>query len=235
MPTFRWSDLKKEVFDPEFSSASASVYRGEKIQVASASYPAATEVKAHSIPQEQVHSVLKGKAKYRVDAEEGLVGAGEAVLVRSNTSYAVQILEDLEVVVFRELLHRPTAKSEGTVESAFFKWEQMKSGFITPKYSAAWGPTLTGERIEVALFFFPAGTEGKPHSHPNEQIQVVLKGKAKAFIEEEGEHLIEPGCGILYPVNRKHGAQILEDYTLLNCKDIVPGWSVYSARWEKEK
>jgi len=232
MPTFRWSELKKEAFDPQYSSASASVFRGEKIEVALVNYPAATEAKTHAIPREQVHSILKGTARYRVGAEERLVGAGEAVLIRPNTSYAVQILEDLEVVVFREVLPSPTAKPESAGGPAFFRWEEMKSDFITPKYSAAWGPTLAGQRIEVALFYFPAGTEGKTHSHPNEQIQVVLKGKAKAFIEEE-EYVIEPGCGILYPVNLKHGAQIVEDYTLLNCKDIVPGWSVYDARWQR--
>jgi quercetin dioxygenase-like cupin family protein len=232
MPTFKWSTLKQETFDPEYSSASASVFRGEKIEVALVNYPGATEVKTHAIPREQVHSILKGRARYRVGAEERLVGVGEAVLIRANTRYAVQILEELEVVVFRELLPGPAGKPEGASGPAFFKWDEMKSDFITPKYSAARGPTLTGERIEVALFFFPAGTEGKAHSHPNEQIQVVLKGKAKVLIEEE-EYVIEAGCGILYPVNRKHGAQIVEDYTLLNCKDIVSGWSVYDARWKK--
>ena len=232
MPTFRWRELRNEAFDPEYSSATASVFRGEKIEVASVKYPAATEVKSHAIAREQVHSVLKGKARYRVGAEERLVSAGEAVLIRPTTSYEIQILENLEVVIFRDRRPGAEARSEGSEGTAFFKWDEMKSGFITPQYSAARGPTLTGERIEVALFFFPAGTEGKPHSHPNEQIQVVLKGKARAFIEGE-EFIIEPGWGILYPVNLRHGAQILEDYTLLNCKDIVPGWSVYHARWDK--
>ncbi len=232
MPTFRWSDLQKEAFDPEYSSASASVFRGEKIAVALVNYPAGTDVKTHAIPREQVHSILKGSARYRVDGEERIAGAGEVVLVRPNSSYAVQIFEELEVVVFKDRLPGARTTPGRPEGAAFFKWDEMKSDFITPQYSAARGPTLTGERIEVALFFFPAGTEGKPHSHPNEQIQVVLKGRAKAFIEEE-EYVIEAGCGILYPVNLKHGAQILEDYTLLNCKDIVPGWSVYDARWKK--
>jgi quercetin dioxygenase-like cupin family protein len=236
MPAFRWSELPQEAFDPEYSSVSASVFRGEKIEAAMVTCPAATEVKTHAIPREQVHSILQGRARYRVGAEEKLVGAGEAVLVRANTSYAIQILDALEVVVFRELPSGMAVKvkSGGAGGPTFFKWDEMKSDFITPKYSAAHGPTLTGERIEVARFFFPAGTEGKAHSHPNEQIQVVLKGKAKAFIEKE-EYIIGAGWGILYPINRKHGAEILENYTLLNCKDIVPDWSVYDARWKKER
>jgi quercetin dioxygenase-like cupin family protein len=108
----------------------------------------------------------------------------------------------------------------------------MKSDFITPKYSSGQGPTITGERIEVAFMFYPAGTEGKPHSHPNEQIQVALNGRVRGVITGK-EHIIEPGGGVLFPSNVEHGVQILEDYTVINCKDIVPGWSVYHARWEK--
>lgn len=80
--------------------------------------------------------------------------------------------------------------------------------------------------------FYPAGTEGKPHSHPNEQIQVALKGKSRGMIDGK-EHIVEPGGGILFPSNVEHGGKMLEDYTVINCKDIVAGWSVYNARWEK--
>jgi quercetin dioxygenase-like cupin family protein len=232
MPTFRWSDLKQEAVDPEYSSAMGWVFRGDKIEVARVLHPAGTEVKPHASPHEQVHSVLKGKARYRVGREERLVGPGEAVLISPNAEWAIRILEDLEVVAFQDVGPGTGATHAGAKPTAFFAWDEVKSDFITPKYSSARGPTLTGERIEVTLMFMPAGTEGKPHSHPNEQIQVVLKGKARAVIEGK-EHLIGPGEGILFPASLQHGAQIIEDYSVLNCKDIVWGWSVYHATWEK--
>ena len=232
MPVFKWSELKQEAVDPEHSSATGSVFRGEKIEVGLVRYPARTEVKPFASPHEQVQSILKGKAKYRVGGEEKVVGPGEAVLIRPTTDYAAQILEDLEVVTFSDVQGGTGTMREGAKGTAFFKWNELKSDFITPKYSSGRGPTITGERIEVAFMFYPAGTEGKPHSHPNEQIQVALKGKVRGFISGE-EHVIEPGGGILFPANVEHGVKILEDYTVLNCKDIVPGWSVYHARWEK--
>lgn len=232
MPAFKWSELKREAVDPEHSSATGPVFRGEKIEVGLVLYPAPAEVNPHANPHEQVQSILKGRAKYRVGGEEKVVGPGEAVLIRPNTDYAVQILEDLEVVTFRDVQPGASTRQEGAPRPAFFKWDEMKSDFITPKYSSGRGPTITGDRIEVAFMFYPAGTEGKPHSHPNEQIQVALEGKARGVISGE-EHIVEPGGGILFPANVEHGAQILEDYTVLNCKDIVPGWSVYHARWEK--
>ncbi len=104
---------------------------------------------------------------------------------------------------------------------------------MTPRAdpTAPQGPPLL-RMAENGLYVGYARTEGKPPSHPNEQIQIALKGKARGVISGE-EHIIGPGGGILFPANVEHGAQILEDYTVLNCKDIVPGWSVYHARWEK--
>lgn len=233
MPTFRWSDLEKEVVEPEYSSATGSVFRGEKIEVRLARYPARTEVKPHASPHEQVQSILKGKAKYRVGGEEKVVGPGEAVLIRPNTEHAVQVLEEMEVVSFRDVRPAARAEQEGAPGLVFFTWAEMKSGFITPKYSTGQGATITGQRIEVAFMSYPGGTGGKPHSHPNEQIQVAIKGRAKYTIGGE-EFTTEPGAGgVLMPSNVEHDALALDDYTVINCKDIVPGWSVYHARWEK--
>ncbi len=232
MPAFKWTELKKEAVDPEHSSATGSVFRGEKIEVGRGRHPARTEVRPHASPHEQVQSILKGKAKYRVGGEEKIVGPGEAVLIRPNTDYAVQILEDLEVVTFKDVRPGTGAKQEGARGTVFFKWAEMKVDFITPEYSTGQGATITGEHIEVAFMSYPGGTGGKPHSHPNEQIQVVVNGKAKYRIGGE-EFITEPGGGVLMPSNVEHDALALEDYTVINCKDIVPGWSVYHARWEK--
>lgn len=232
MPAFRWSELEKEPIDPGYSPATAPVMRGEKIAVGLVRYPAGTGVKPHASPHEQVQSVLKGKARYRVGGEERVVGPGEAVLIRPDTAYAVQVLDDLEVVTFRDVRPESGAAKAGAVGPAFFTWNEMESDFITPKYSSGRGPTITGERIEVAFMSYPAGTEAKPHSHPNEQIQVCLEGKVRALIGG-AESIVGPGGGVLMPPHVEHGIQILEDYTTINCKDVIPGFSVYHARWER--
>ncbi len=232
MPAFKWSELEREAIDPAHSSATGLVVRGEKIQVALVLYPAGTAVKPHASPQEQVHAILRGRARYRVGREEGEVGVGQAILIRAHIEYAAQILEDLEAVLCREAQAGEVTDGEAARGATFFTWDDMPSEFITPRYSSARGPTLTGARLEVSLMLLPTGTEGKPHRHPNEQIQVVVKGKARAVIGGE-EHIVEPGGGILFPANVEHGARIIEDYLVVNCKNIVPGFSVYHARWEK--
>jgi quercetin dioxygenase-like cupin family protein len=114
----------------------------------------------------------------------------------------------------------------------FYKWTDMKTDYITPDYSSARGANIRGENIEVGLFFYPAGTEAKTHAHPNEQVQAILKGKARYTVGGE-EKTIGPGEAVHIPANMEHAVKILEDVELINCKHIVPGWSVYHARWEK--
>jgi quercetin dioxygenase-like cupin family protein len=232
MPTFRWSELPQEAIDPQHSRAMGAVYRGERIEAALARYPAGSAVASHTTPHEQVLSILRGRARYRVGGEEKVVGPGEAVLVRASVRHEAEVLDELEMVILRDVKPEPDGGSAEGGGPAFYTWDEMDSGFITPRYSSAQGPTLVGDRLEVVYMYFPAGTEGKLHSHPNEQIQVVLKGKAVGIIEGE-EFPLGPGGGILFPATVTHGARILEDYTVINCKNIVRGWSTYHASWQK--
>ena len=194
-------------------------------------YPAGTAIGVHALANEQIFTVLKGRAEFQVGREKKTVGAGEAVLIRPRTDFAASILEDFEVLRFRDRGPGASAGKTGGQGPSFFKWAEMNSDFITPKYSSGTGPTVSGERIEVAWMNYPAGTEAKPHSHPNEQIQVPLKGKILGL---GGPDVVSgPNEVILIPINTLHGVRILEDYETVNCKNIVPGFSVYHARWEK--
>jgi quercetin dioxygenase-like cupin family protein len=114
----------------------------------------------------------------------------------------------------------------------FFNWDELESDIITPSYSLGKGPAVKGARIEVALIRYPAGSVATPHAHPNEQVQVVIKGKAKYRVGNE-EKVLGPGEVVLIPANTEHAVEILEDLEVINCKDVVQGWSVYHATWEK--
>ena len=114
----------------------------------------------------------------------------------------------------------------------FYKWEEIEGDTITPSYSRGKGPSIKGQTIEVALMTYPAGTEAKPHTHPNEQFQIVMKGKARYRIGGE-EKVLGPGEVAFMPANIDHEIEILEDLEVINVKNIVPGWSVKHARWEK--
>ncbi len=228
MPVFKWSELSRVRIDAEHSSARGAMIRGSKIAGGRHVYPAGIGVTPHTTPHEQILSVVRGRARCRVGEEEKLVGPGEAILIRANTRYSAEILEELEAIGFQDL--RPVGGSAQPGQ-AFFTWSDLKSDFITPKYSSGRGPVVTGQSLEVAFMFYPGGTEAKPHSHPNEQIQIGLKGKAKYVIGGEA-HVVGEDGGALMPVDVLHSVEILEDYTVINCKDIVQGFSVYHAAWQ---
>jgi quercetin dioxygenase-like cupin family protein len=134
--------------------------------------------------------------------------------------------------LFRRIEKRDSKILREVWKMPFFKWSEMKADFITPGYSRAHGPAIKGEKIEVALIHYPAGTVAKPHTHPNEQVQVVMKGKARYRLGKD-EKVLGPGEAVLIPANTEHEVEILEDMEVINCKDAVAGWSVYHARWEK--
>ncbi len=231
MPVFNRSELPVDSFEPEYCSATGSRVGGEYIEARFLFYPGGSEIKTHSSAGEQIHTIVRGKATYRVGNEQRTIGAGEAVLIRPHMKYAAQISEDLEVIYFADA--RPLGAGEDdTGDTAFFKWDQMDADFITPKYSPAHGPNIRGGHLEVGLFSYPAGGEGKRHSHPNEQIQVPLKGRSDMVIG--GERVsVEPGWVMLIPANTEHEGSIVKAYVTVNCKNIVEGWSVHNAQWEK--
>ena len=113
----------------------------------------------------------------------------------------------------------------------FYKWTDFEADLITPEYSTGRGPTIKGEKTEISLMTYPAGTSAKPHAHPNEQFQIVLKGKARYRIGKE-DKVLGPGEVALMPSDVEHEIEVLEDLELINVKDIVPGWSVKDASWE---
>ena len=115
----------------------------------------------------------------------------------------------------------------------FYRWDELKSEFMTPEYSPGKGPTVQGDRILMARLFYPAGGKAQPHAHPNEQIIWVVNGRQRIRIGNE-EKIMGPGEIVLIPANTEHESEILEDLEIITCKDIVPDWSIKHARWEKK-
>ncbi|MBF0278879.1 MAG: cupin domain-containing protein [SAR324 cluster bacterium] len=113
----------------------------------------------------------------------------------------------------------------------FFKWKELESELVTPRYSPARGPAVQGEKMMMGRFSYPAGGVAKAHSHPNEQIVSMLKGKARVRIGDE-ERILGPGEVYFIPANVEHETETLEDREVIVCKNIVPKWSIKEAKWD---
>jgi quercetin dioxygenase-like cupin family protein len=92
-------------------------------------------------------------------------------------------------------------------------------------YATTHGPVVEGERMQVGLMHKPRGTGARPHSHPNEQWNYVVKGKLRVTIEGEPERIVGPGTLLYFPPNKVHATVALpeEDVVFLVVKDLSYG------------
>jgi quercetin dioxygenase-like cupin family protein len=103
-----------------------------------------------------------------------------------------------------------------------FRFADLQKEYVTPKYSKAFGPLLTGTQIEVGQLHFGKGEGAVPHAHPQEQVMVVLTGRLKVVIDGQTAEL-GPREGFLAPPNVQHQVTALEDTEVLSCKGLVDG------------
>ena len=105
----------------------------------------------------------------------------------------------------------------------FYNLRELEQTAIGPSYSTAHGSLVHGQNLEVALVRFQAHRGAKPHSHPNEQMMYVLKGRLQARIGDE--HVVaEPGDIIHMPANVEHEVLALdEDVEVISVKNLVDG------------
>ncbi len=104
----------------------------------------------------------------------------------------------------------------------FFNFDQLQGERVTPKYSKAFGPLVTGQQIEVGRLRFAAGEGAVPHAHPQEQIMVVLTGRLRVMVDGQAREL-GPGEGFLAPPNVQHQVTALEAANVLSCKNVLEG------------
>ncbi len=105
---------------------------------------------------------------------------------------------------------------------AFLDFDKLEPEYVTPRYSKAFGPLVTGEQIEVGRLRFGNGEGAIAHAHPQEQIMVVLRGRLRVTLEGQTREL-GPGQGFLAPPNVPHQVTALEQTEVLSCKGLVDG------------
>ena len=119
-----------------------------------------------------------------------------------------------------------------------YTWSKLKQYPVTPAYSVALGTFAAGEKlICINTEFKSEISEGvvgaKVHSHPEEQIIVVIEGEM--MIELNGKKtLMEEGDVAVVPPYTPHCTYSNgKPYKQYNIKDRINGHSVYTyGAWE---
>lgn len=132
-------------------------------------------------------------------------------------------------VVTTEDIPVAKAKNEGAVLAGnghyIFNLSEMAGMAAGNGYSTAFGPVVEGERMQVGLINKTKGSGARPHTHPNEQWNFIIKGTLRVKIADQPERLCGPGTVLYFPANIVHStvATADEDVVFFTVKDLSHG------------
>ena len=111
---------------------------------------------------------------------------------------------------------------QGGTRQYVYDFQNMEKGALLGKTSTSEGSSFTGERIYCGLVTKKRGTGSKPHYHPDETFNYVLKGALKVNMDGQ-EFVVPAGCLLHIPPNMVHTAVATDagDVTYLVWRDIV--------------
>ncbi len=95
METFSWDEEPVEQLNELIGR---QMLNGDAMTLARITLAAGALVPEHAHANEQVATVLAGRLRFRLGAEEREVGAGESVLISGNVPHEVEALEDSVVL-----------------------------------------------------------------------------------------------------------------------------------------
>ena len=77
--------------------------------------------------------------------------------------------------------------------------------------------TVAGKNLMITRYQAKAGAEFEAHSHPEEQMGYVIKGRVEFFIGEQEERvLFEAGTFFRFAPNERHRSRVLEDIMVID-------------------
>ncbi len=124
---------------------------------------------------------------------------------------------------------RKQTKTEGATKGGdgqyIFPLTQMAGIEAGTGYSTGHGPVVEGERMQCALVTKERGTGSRPHHHPNEQWNYIVKGTLRVKVGDGPEQLCGPGTLLYFPANIVHYtiATPEEDVIFFAVKDLSHG------------
>ena len=73
---------------------------------------------------------------------------------------------------------------------------------------------VVGENVMMCRFTFEPFLVTPEHTHPHEQMTLVVKGKVRFFIDGV-ENIVSPGDVLHFPPHNRHGATMMDEEVVL--------------------
>ena len=90
-------------------------------------------------------------------------------------------------------------------------WEKVTSEEPSPGIRRQ---MVIGENVMMVRFTFEPFLVTPEHTHPHEQMTIVVKGKVKFTIEGDVK-IVSPGDVLYFPPHNRHGATMLDEEVVL--------------------
>ena len=102
--------------------------------------------------------------------------------------------------------------SEKTAVSALVTdWSRIEKDSPAPGIQRQ---MVVGQNVMMVRFTFEPFLVTPEHTHPHEQMTLVIQGKVKFFIEGEVK-IVSPGDVLHFPPHNRHGATMLDEEVVL--------------------
>ncbi len=93
-----------------------------------------------------------------------------------------------------------------------YRWDTMPAERVDSNITRR---MIVGKNEMMVRWEFKKGTLAASHSHPHEQIAVMVSGKLRLAVGDE-ETVMGPGDMVLIPSNTQHEAEALEDTVVID-------------------
>lgn len=91
------------------------------------------------------------------------------------------------------------------------KWDLVKKEQTAPGIQRQ---MVVGQNVMICRFTFDPFVVTPEHTHPHEQMTLVVKGKVKFTVEGEVK-IVSPGDVLHFPPHNRHGATMLDEEVVL--------------------
>ncbi len=92
--------------------------------------------------------------------------------------------------------------------ASLYRWSEIPEEQLNPLFTRQ---LVSGEKSMLAKIFLKQGCTVPMHSHPNEQISLVLSGAIEFELSGE-KHILRAGEILVIPADLPHAAVALEDF-----------------------
>ncbi|MEO6656126.1 MAG: cupin domain-containing protein [Pyrinomonadaceae bacterium] len=90
-------------------------------------------------------------------------------------------------------------------------WSKVKAEFPAPGITRQ---MVVGQNVMMVRFTFAPLLVTPEHTHPHEQMTLIIKGRVK-FIISGKEHIVSAGDVLHFPPHNRHGATMLDEEVVL--------------------